>query len=224
MTIAEGSIQDRRRDVLVLGIGNILWADEGFGSRAAEMFNQRYADIEGVECADGGTLGFYLINLITSSRRILVFDCCDFREKPGTMKVLRKDDIVIWLSTKISPHQTGLSDLLAQAEILGKAPEEIVVIGVQPQELNDYGGGLTPTVHACLGPAMKMAEEELAKWGYQLKRRAPGEKVQPLMDRSVEETPYVSGRPSSEEACRDGDERFMVRQAGTRTEDPNNEF
>ena len=151
MTIAEGSIQDHQRDVLVLGIGNILWADEGFGSRAAEMFNQRYADIDGVECADGGTLGFYLINLITTSRRILVFDCCDFREKPGTMKVLRKDDIVIWLSTKISPHQTGLSDLLAQAEILGKAPEEIVGIQIGLHSLSRTGKvGSKPPYGFCL--------------------------------------------------------------------------
>ena len=107
------------RDVLILGIGNILWADEGFGPRAAEAFHQRYETPAGVDVMDGGTLGGWLLDEILSTRRMLVFDCCDFKEKPGTLKVLQKSDVKIWSSTKISPHQTGFNDLLASAAIMG---------------------------------------------------------------------------------------------------------
>ena len=103
------------RDVLILGIGNILWADEGFGPRAAEAFHQRYETPAGVDVMDGGTLGGWLLDEILSTRRMLVFDCCDFKEKPGTLKVLKKSDVKIWSSTKISPHKTGFNDLLASA-------------------------------------------------------------------------------------------------------------
>lgn len=68
---------------------------------------------------DGGTLGGWLLDEILSTRRMLVFDCCDFKEKPGTLKVLQKSDVKIWSSTKISPHQTGFNDLLASAAIMG---------------------------------------------------------------------------------------------------------
>ena len=92
-------VLDDRCEVLVLGIGNILWADEGFGPRCVEHFHRLYEDRPEVRVEDGGTLGFYLMNLITSARRILVFDCCDFHEEPGTMMVLRDDDVEPWLTT-----------------------------------------------------------------------------------------------------------------------------
>ena len=42
-------------EVLVLGIGNLLWADEGFGVRAIEAFHRQYDDHPAVRLMDGGT-------------------------------------------------------------------------------------------------------------------------------------------------------------------------
>ena len=118
---------------LVLGIGNILWADEGFGVRAVEQFNSKYAltDVNNL-VADGGTLGMYLFDRICRTENLLVFDCCDFHGAPGELTVLRNDDIRIWTSTKISPHQDGMNDLLAAAMLRGCEPKEIAVVGFQP--------------------------------------------------------------------------------------------
>lgn len=100
---------------LILGIGNILWADEGFGVRVVEAFNDKYAftDPNNV-IADGGTLGMYLYDRICRAEKLLIFDCCDFKGKPGELRVLRNDDVKLWTATKISPHQTGMNDLLSQ--------------------------------------------------------------------------------------------------------------
>ena len=89
---------------LILGIGNILWADEGFGVRVVEAFNDKYAftDPNNV-IADGGTLGMYLYDRICRAEKLLIFDCCDFKGKPGELRVLRNDDVKLWTSTKISP-------------------------------------------------------------------------------------------------------------------------
>ena len=197
------------RDVLVLGIGNILWADEGFGPRAAEAFHQTYRPLKGVDVMDGGTLGNYLINEITTSRRILVFDCCDFHEAPGYMRVLRGDEVGVWSATKISPHQTGMNDLLAVAQLQGNLPEEIVVIGIQPDELNDYGGSLTKKIRVQVPEAVALAAEELARWGIALEKRPAGEKVESLSTDSLGLNVYESERPSEKEACRTGDVRFF---------------
>ena len=105
--------------VLVLGVGNILFSDEAIGVRTVEHLQQCASLPGNVELMDGGTLGGWLLDEILSTRRMLVFDCCDFKEKPGTLKVLQKSDVKIWSSTKISPHQTGFNDLLASAAILG---------------------------------------------------------------------------------------------------------
>lgn len=204
------------RDVLVIGIGNILWADEGFGPRAASCFHKRFRDIPGVDVMDGGTLGNYLINEITSSRRILVFDCCDFKAAPGTFRVLTGDEVSLWRSTKISPHQTGLNDLLAMAEMLGSVPESLVVVGVQPEVLDDYGGSLSEKVRAKLGDAMAAAARIMADWDYALEDRTDEERaaLPALAWDELEMDAYEAGRPSDDAACRAGDERFMRRVAG----------
>ena len=105
-------------EVLVLGIGNLLWADEGFGVRAIEAFQHHFDDHPSLRLMDGGTLGHYLINEVMAANRILLFDCCDLKSEPGTLRLLRDDEIKIWSSTKISAHQTGMNDVLATAAIM----------------------------------------------------------------------------------------------------------
>ena len=78
--------------VLVLGIGNILWADEGFGVRAVEAFHRFYAMADGVDVLDGGTQGLYLVHHVAEVDRLLVFDAIDYGLAPGTLKVVRGDD------------------------------------------------------------------------------------------------------------------------------------
>ena len=198
-------------DVLVMGIGNILWADEGFGVRAVERFHEKFADDPCVRVIDGGTLGAYLINEVINARRLLIFDCCDLKEAPGTMRLLQGDAIKIWSATKISPHQTGMNDVLATAMLQGDEPEKLAVIGVQPKELNDYGGSLTETVKAMIEPAVDCAAKELTDWGFAPKKRAVGSAVTPLGEETLEMAIYESERPDEKLACRTGDSRFFRR-------------
>ncbi len=203
-----------QNEVLVLGIGNILYADEGFGPRAVEHFHRTYSPREGVVVMDGGTLGNYLMNDIMNAKRLLVLDCVDFKREPGYMAVLRGDEVKAWQSTKISPHQTGINDLLFNAMLMGYEPELLTVVGIQPENMEDYGGGLTETLASKVDTAVLWAAEELARWGFAVEKRPEGDKVEPLMAECVQEDRYIAERPSAEEACRDGDERFMRRAAG----------
>ena len=198
-------------EVLVMGIGNILWADEGFGVRAVERYHEKFADDCRVRVIDGGTLGAYLINEVINARRLLIFDCCDLKAAPGTMRLLRGDEIKIWSATKISPHQTGMNDVLATAMLQGYEPEKLTVIGVQPKELEDHGGSLTETVKAAIEPAVDCAAKELADWGFVPKLRSPGSEVSTLGDETLEMSTYESERPDEEAACRTGDSRFFRR-------------
>lgn len=197
------------KEVLVLGLGNILWADEGFGVRAVESFHTTYRDRNDVDVMDGGTLGSYLMNAVMDAKRLLILDCCDLKEKPGMLRVLRDDDIRVWSSTKISAHQTGMNDVLAKAMLLGYEPEAITVIGVEPCDLEDYGGSLTEKVRARVPEAVQFAAEELRRWGFPVQKREKGEVVTDLGAGAVEQDVYENGRPSEEAAPRTGDVRFM---------------
>ncbi len=196
-------------DLLVLGVGNILWADEGFGVRCAEKFNELYRMPEGTRIADGGTLGMYLLEIIGNTKDLLLFDCADLHSEPGTLCVLKDDEVTKWSTTKLSAHQTGLNEVLAIAELQGKAPRRIAVIAVQPQELQDYGGSLTEVCAAQLVPACQAALGVLEEWGYKLEKRPEGEVAPRLGDEALDRTDYETHRPSKEDAPRSGDVRFF---------------
>ena len=201
---------DERRAALMLGIGNLLWADEGFGVRAVEALNAAYEFPSDVLLLDGGTLGLNLLDYIESSRRVLVFDAIDFGLPPGSLELLRDADVPRWGARKLSPHQNGFNDILALAQLHARSPKAIVAIGVQPVTLDDFGGSLTDPVRARIGEAVELAANELRSWGLDARRRAIGESVEPLNSQPVALTSYEAGRPSEREACRVGDARLLA--------------
>ena len=198
----------RETGVVVLGIGNVLWADEGFGVRAAEVFAATY-DAPGAEVVDGGTQGVYLLPLVQSARVLVLFDAIDYGLAPGTLKVIEDRDVPAFMGAKkLSLHQTGFQEVLATAALLGWEPERVVLIGVQPQEIEDYGGSLRPLVAAAIAPACRLAAEELVRHGIPVTERS-ATAVPPLGPQALERAAYEDGRPSEDDAWRHGDARFL---------------
>jgi len=200
-----------RTPALVLGIGNLLWADEGFGVRCVEALHRRYQVPEEVTLMDGGTQGLYLVNDVCSAQRLLVLDAVDFGDPPGTMRVLRGDQVPRFtICKKMSLHQVGFQDVLAAAELLGQAPDEVMLVGVQPRQLEDYGGSLSPTVAARVDDAVRVAVQQLVVWGFAPWPRQ--EEGPPLLSHGIDRFHYEALRPSAEEACRIGDPRLLFSQ------------
>ena len=194
--------------VLVMGIGNVLWADEGFGVRCIEHLAENWSLPEGVTLLDGGTQGLYLLPFLEEADTLLVFDAIDYGLTPGTLKLIEGDEVPRFMGAKkMSLHQTGFQDVIATAQLMGYCPETLILIGCQPEELEDYGGGLREVVAAQIDPAVKMGLDCLAKLGVVA---TPGATQSDLLaDPSIMQNAYESGRPSEEEACRTGDARFF---------------
>lgn len=199
--------QDAR--ILVLGIGNVLWADEGFGVRAAEELARRWHLPERVTVMDGGTQGLYLLPHLEAADVLIVFDAVDYGLVPGTMKIVRDAEVPAFMGAKkMSLHQTGFQDVIATAALCGVCPEKLLLIGVQPVELEDYGGGLRPAVAARIEPAIEIALEELRALGINpVCREDTGARLSHV---SIGRDAYEGGRPSAEDACRTGDARFQL--------------
>lgn len=196
------------RRILILGIGNVLWADEGFGVRCVEAMAETHALPENVRLLDGGTQGLYLLPFLEEADALLVFDAIDYGLPPGTMKLIRDGEVPAFMGAKkMSLHQTGFQDVIATATLMGFRPPEMVLIGCQPVELEDYGGGLRPLIAARIPEALAMAREVLAGWGV---ATTPGRTESPLLaDPAIRRDAYETGRPSEDEACRTGDARFF---------------
>jgi hydrogenase maturation protease len=199
-----------RIGALVLGIGNLLWADEGFGVRAVAALHESCRFPDAVALMDGGTQGVYLLPHVEAARRLLVLDAIDCGLAPGSLRVLRGGEIAKTLGIgKMSLHQAGLVEVLALAALSGRAPEETVVVGVQPLQLADFGGSLTAPVRERLPEAISLALSILAAWGYAGATRE-GAPAEPLQAPSLALDAYEAGRPSESEVCRIGDARFLA--------------
>lgn len=200
------------RKILILGIGNVLWADEGFGVRCVEALAGQYALPESVQLLDGGTQGLYLLPFLEEVDYLLVFDAIDYGLPAGTMKLIEGEEVPAFMGAKkMSLHQTGFQDVIATAKLLGRCPENLVLIGCQPVELEDYGGGLRPEIAARIPVAIDMALDILRRWGVEAMEGESDTSL--LADTSIRQQAYEDGRPDEELACRTGDSRFFPEQA-----------
>jgi hydrogenase maturation protease len=200
--------EDETMDTLVLGIGNVLWADEGFGVRCVEHLLAEYSVPPTVQVMDGGTQGLYLLPHVQQARRLIVFDAIDYGLEPGTLQLIENAEVPRFMGVKkMSLHQTGFQDVICAAELTGQCPDEMLLIGVQPRQLEDYGGSLTPIVRAQIPAAVHLAVRRLRGWGLRATRRSAPAQAMDQSPLNIEN--YEQGRPTAEEACRIGDERVL---------------
>jgi hydrogenase maturation protease len=194
--------------ILVLGIGNILWADEGFGVRYVEALNAGWEFPPQVELMDGGTQGLYLLPYVQEADCLLVFDAVDYSDPPGSLREVVGDQVPRFMGVKkMSLHQTGFQEVLMAAELTGKLPAELVLIGVQPEELEDYGGSLRDVVKAQMPAALELAFSWLARWGaIPVVREVTAERIN---NSALAIDLYEGERPPADQAYRLGDARFL---------------
>lgn len=152
------------KNVLVLGLGNILMGDEGLGVRMAEILLERYDLPENVEVVDGGTAGMDLMETIAESDVLIVTDAI-FSEKPaGTVIKLTDREVDAFFRARTTPHQVGLIDVLASLHLTDEYPDRLVIVGVVPKQM-ELGVGLTPETEAACEAALPHVLEELKNCG-----------------------------------------------------------
>jgi hydrogenase maturation protease len=156
----------------VIGLGNPLMGDDGVGLAALARLAEEFTLPPGVELVDGGTWGMNLLPLIEDAGRVLLIDAIHKDGAPGTPYRLSREDLPRYLTTKISPHQVDLHDVLALAELRGTMPDDTVAVGLQPERV-EMIAELSPAVAAGVGQLVAMAVAELTAWGFVLTPRPP---------------------------------------------------
>ena len=141
--------------ILVLGVGNILLTDEAIGVRIVEALEQRYILPDYVEILDGGTAGMELLGDMANRDHLIIADAIVSKKSaPGTMMILRDEEVPALFTNKISPHQLGLADVLSALRFTGEFPKKL-----KPHI------GLTPTVEAMIEPALEQVLAALRESG-----------------------------------------------------------
>jgi len=156
--------------ILVLGLGNSIMTDDGFGVKVVNTLSSRYHFQGKIRLIDGGTLGLDLLPHLEDVASLLIIDALDMRDNPGQLFRIEGEDVPRAFASKLSVHQMGLQDLLAVAELQGHVPTKLVVWGVQP-ECIEMGTDLTSTVESAVEPVVQKVLNELQAWGVAFEAR-----------------------------------------------------
>ena len=162
--------------VTVLGIGNVILKDEGFGVRVAEYLAANYDFDDSVQIIDGGTLGIELTHYVTDTQKLLVIDSIDGGAIPGTIFCFRNEEVSAHFAKKISAHEVGIQDVLTVLKLTGRAVPQVTVIGVQPYDIG-AGVDLTDDMAKLMSKITSMALEELGDWGVDFRPKHNFEKI-----------------------------------------------
>ncbi|AFM41783.1 Hydrogenase 1 maturation peptidase HyaD [Desulfosporosinus acidiphilus SJ4] len=158
--MTEADFEDRI-EIGILGLGNSIRQDEGFGIHLLERLRNNLPPE--IDLLDGGTDGLRLLDFVEKTKRLIVLDAVDAGKKPGELVVWRGEEVPKYTGNKLSVHQMSFAEVLYWAEFQGHSPDEIVIIGVQPESL-DWGTELTDTLQRRIPEAVDQVQACLKEW------------------------------------------------------------
>lgn len=150
-------------EITVLGIGNTILSDEGFGVRVVEFLKDNYAFPDNVQLLDGGTLGVELMHFVVGTSKLLIIDSIDGGAEAGKIFHLRGDEILNHFTQKISVHEVGIQDILTMLEVTGKKIPCVELLGAQPYSL-ELGLNLTSPMQKLIPIFAEKSLEILTAW------------------------------------------------------------
>ncbi|MBS3967087.1 MAG: hydrogenase maturation protease [Truepera sp.] len=148
---------------LLLGLGNILYGDEGLGVQMLHHLRRKYRFSAEVALRDGGVLGWSLIPEIVAARRVIIIDAVA-GEVGAIYRFTGRDLLSGKQYGKLSSHEWGVPELLSAIELHGDLPEVIIVaMGVSP--IMQLSLGLSEPVRARFRALEQTLLATLAGWG-----------------------------------------------------------
>jgi len=156
------------KDVAILGIGNLLMGDEGFGVHVIRHLEETYTFPDNVHLHDAGTAGIYLGPLLEDSDWVMVVDVIKSDNPPGTLEYLDDGDISGKnIQTSMSPHQLGILEIIAICKLRGNEPETVDFLCAVPENIA-LGLELTDTLQQRVAEIGAEIVGRLGRAGYEI--------------------------------------------------------
>ncbi|GGJ58908.1 hydrogenase maturation protease [Anoxybacillus voinovskiensis] len=149
--------------ITILGIGNLLYSDEGVGIHALPLIEEQLSSFENVDIVEGATDGIKLLGLVEDSDYLIIIDAVNAGKEAGTIIQLVGDEIPAYCGIKMSIHQLGFQEVLLAAKMRETYPKQIVLFGIQPASL-ELGIQLSPTVQVQLPELVKRVVQQIQTW------------------------------------------------------------
>jgi hydrogenase maturation protease len=159
-------IEQEEKKITVLGLGNILLRDEGFGVHFVNWFAGKYRVGDDVRILDGGTLGYRLLDTVTSASRLIVIDVIKLHEEPpGAIYRFTHEELKLRMPDPTTAHEVEFPHVLSMAELMDECPE-VVFLCIVPEK---YGGDMelemTPLMRESFPKMERLLLKELERLG-----------------------------------------------------------
>ncbi len=156
---------ERDRRVVVLGVGNVLMGDDALGPAIIKHLEAAYEFPKGVSVFDAGTPGLDLTPYIADKDALIVVDTVDAEGQAGELRQYRREAVLKYAPLpRLNPHEPGLKEALLTLEFSGGGPEEVLLVGVIPSQV-EPGAGLSPAVEAAVPDVLSAVVQELERLG-----------------------------------------------------------
>lgn len=152
------------RRITVIGLGNVLVGDDALGPWVVRTLEARYELPDCITLVDG-TPGNDLVPHLSGADAVIVVDTVSAVGAPGSVRLYRKDALLRTPPPpRINPHQPGLKEALLTLDLMGQAPNDVLLVGVIPEAV-ETRLGLTMTVRRAVDRAVEEVVLELDRIG-----------------------------------------------------------
>jgi hydrogenase maturation protease len=157
--LKRGGVKTPPQNVLILGIGNLLLTDDGFGVHVINALKKKKFP-PNITLLEAGTVSHQMILAFREFDLLIVIDAVQAGDTPGSLFKFSPDDMHIKSGRMVSLHELSLIDVLQMAELTGKKPET-VIIAVQPKDVSSWSLELSAEVKAAVPKTIDLVMAEL---------------------------------------------------------------
>lgn len=155
--------QSQKKDVVVIGLGNVLLSDEGIGVHIVRRLSSRQDKFPYVDFIDAGTGGLALLHLIANRKKALIIDCAKMGATPGRMRRFNPDEVQsVKKLSQYSLHEQDILQVINLSKQLGECPKEIIFFGIEPESTGP-GQKLSKTLSGKIDSYIAEIRKELAE-------------------------------------------------------------
>ena len=153
----------KSNSIVLLGVGNILLTDEGFGVHVVNQLREDYVFNPPITILDGGTMGMELLTYMRGMTKLLLVDAINGGDAPGTVSEFPHEEMHTYFTEAISVHEVGMQDILRIRALQEDPLEDAVVIGVEPESL-ELGLTLSDATQAAVEDVKARVLSVLSNW------------------------------------------------------------
>ncbi|MBA4396146.1 MAG: hypothetical protein C0394_01960 [Syntrophus sp. (in: bacteria)] len=155
--------------ITIIGLGNILMKDEGFGVHFVKWLGGRWKFPEAVELIEGGVMAYALLGPVCACEHLIVVDVLKTDDEPGAVYRFTLAEIEPKLPPPTSAHEVQFLDVLCKAEMLEEAPD-VIFLCVVPENIRDMDMEMTPLMREKFPVVEEFLMRELARHGIRPER------------------------------------------------------